>query len=428
MAEKKGGWVRPELLLPLTFLVAILLGAAALLLPGMSRGGVGAVEAIFTSTSAVCVTGHSVVDIGSVFTFRGQLVIAILIQIGGLGIMTFSLLGLTIAGRRASLRSESAIREGFTAISSWRIGPLLGAVVLLAFGLEAIGFLLLRASTGDDWSAAFHAVSGFCNAGFSLYPRSLVGRPDLEIFTILGLFVLGGLGFTTILELGMSAWPRKQRTRRISLHASVVVRVSLLLLVGGALAVAALDPAHWRQALFMSASARTAGFETVPTGSLSDASLLVLMFLMFVGASPGSTGGGIKTTTIAVAVMLVVSILRGRDRVTIRQRELPRDLLRRMFAVVTCSVVVILAAVLAIDVLERGKSAPFLSLAFEAVSAFGTVGLSTGITPGLETASKLVLCLVMFVGRVGSVSIFLMLAPEPKTTHVRYPEERVLIG
>jgi trk system potassium uptake protein TrkH len=428
MAEGRGGWARPEILLPLTFFAAILAGAAVLSLPGMHREGVGPLEALFTSTSCVCVTGLTVVDVGTAFTREGQIAMAALMQLGGLGIMTFSVLGLTLAGRRASLRSEHAIKEGFTATTGWRIGPLLWAVLAVTLLTEALGAVSLYLQHGDAWSALFHSVSGFCNAGFSLHPRNLVGRPEGECFTILLLFVVGGLGFTTVLELAMSAWPRRRVTRRLSLHAFVVVRMTLLLLLGGAVLIALLDPPHWRHALFMSATARTAGFETVPPAQLTDASLLVIMFLMFIGASPGSTGGGIKTTTVAVAVMLVVSILRGRDKVTLREREVPRDLLRRMFAVVTCSICVIMLGVLAIDVLERGKGAPFLHLAFEVISAFGTVGLSCGVTPELETPSKMLLCLVMFIGRVGSVSVFLLLVPEPRTAHVRYPEERVLIG
>jgi trk system potassium uptake protein TrkH len=419
---------RPEVLLPITFLVAILVGTGLLLLPGMASERVGPLEAFFTSTSAVCVTGLVVVDTGKDFTAAGQAVILGLIQLGGLGIMTFSVLALVIAGRRVRLDHEAAVKESFTSVGAWTVGRLLATVVAVTLLLEAVGFLVLDGALDDAWSAAFHSVSAFCNAGFSLYSDSLQGRGPSVTLPVLALLVLGGLGFTTLLELGKNLRWKRHKRRRFTLHARLVFLTSILLWGGGTLLLAATEGGGLEHALFMSASARTAGFDTTPVGQMTGTSLLTLIPLMFVGASPGSTGGGIKTTTLAIAVLVARATLRGHDRVVVREREIPYDLVRRMLAVIFCSALVIFFAIFLLHVFEGDRSENVLAYAFEAVSAFCTVGLSTGITGGLTAASKLLLCVVMFVGRVGSVSFFVLLVRDAPPSHVRYPEERILVG
>jgi len=426
--ERSQGWGRPEVLLPLTFLGAIVAGAVALILPGATTHGISTVDALFTATSAVCVTGHAVVDTGTTFTFPGQLAILILIQLGGLGIMTFSYLALVIAGRRVSLGSQSALREAFTPMQSWRLGKLLFWIVGSTLLIEAIGCGAMWRATGDLWTSCFHAVSGFCNAGFSLHRDSLGSVGLGVVLPVLALFVTGGLGFTTLTELARFPFSRRGKAPRLSLHSSIVLRTSLALWLGGAALLCITEKGRLGHALFMSASARTAGFESTPVGGMSEGSLLVLMFLMFVGASPGSTGGGIKTTTLAIAVALVLTAMRGGDRVTIRKREIPRELLRRMFCVLVFALLAVFLGVLLIHIFEGRAARRVLPLMFEVVSSLGTVGLSTGITPELTNASKLLLCVVMFVGRVGSLSLFTLLVRERSPSHVRYPEERVLIG
>jgi trk system potassium uptake protein TrkH len=419
---------RPEVLLPITFLVAILVGTGLLLLPGMASERVGPLEAFFTATSAVCVTGLVVVDTGTDFTAAGQGVILGLIQLGGLGIMTFSVLALVLAGRRVRLDQEAAVKESFTSIATMSLGRLLVTIVGVTLLLELVGFLALDQALGDTWSAAFHSVSAFCNAGFSLYAESLRDRGPGVVLAVLFLLVLGGLGFTTLLELGRNLWWRRHKRRRFTLHARLVFLTSILLWGGGTLLLAATEGGGLDHAVFMSASARTAGFETTPVGELSGASLLVLIPLMFVGASPGSTGGGIKTTTLAIGVLAARVVLRGRSRMVVFEREIPRSLVRRMYAVIFCSVLVIFLAVFLLHVFEGGRAERVLALTFEAVSAFCTVGLSTGVTPDLTVASKVLLCVVMFVGRVGSLSFFVLLVRDAPSSHVRYPEERVHIG
>ena len=416
---------RPEVLLPITFLVTILVGTGLLLLPGMASERVGPLEAFFTATSAVCVTGLVVVDTGADFTAAGQAVILGLIQLGGLGIMTFSVLALVLAGRRVRLDQEAAVKESFTSVGTMSLGRLLVTIVAVTLFLEAVGFLALDRALDDTWSAAFHSVSAFCNAGFSLHSQSLQGSGAGVMLPILVLVVLGGLGFTTLLELGKNLRWRRHKRRRFTLHARLVFLTSILLWGGGTLLLAATEHGDLGNAVFMSASARTAGFDTTPVGQMTGASLLILIPLMFVGASPGSTGGGIKTTTLALAVLVARAALRGRDRIVVSQREIPRNLVRRMLAVVFCSALVIFIAIFLLHVFEGGRADHVLPYAFEAVSAFCTVGLSTGITAGLTAASKVLLCAVMFVGRVGSLSFFILLVRDAPPSHFRYPEERI---
>jgi len=419
---------RAEYLLPATFLGAILIGAALLALPPMHHGHVGPLEAFFTSTSAVCVTGLIVVDTGTEFTRAGQAVILALIQLGGLGIMTFGVLALVLFGKRVRLAQEAAMKDIFTTVAAWRVGHLLTVVVVLTLGIEAVGYVGLRASGEEPWSALFHSVSAFCNAGFSLYSDSLQhANGGMRITTIL-LVIAGGLGFTTLLELTRPITRWRDGRRRFSLHARTVLRTTVLLIGFGTLAYALIEK-DWTNALFMSVTTRTAGFDTVPVGSLHGVTLLVMIPLMFIGASPGSTGGGIKTTTAAVIVLAARRILRGGSNVVVDGRTLPDNVIRRALGVLFFTGTVIFTSIILLAFFEGDRKEMLLSHAFEAVSACATVGLSTGITAKLTAASKLVLCATMFIGRVGSLSVFLLLVMrDAPHSRLRYPEERVLIG
>jgi trk system potassium uptake protein TrkH len=374
------------------------------------------------------VTGLAVVDTGRDFSPVGQGVIMALIQLGGLGMMTFSVLALALAGRRASLSQEAAVRETFTAVATWRVGRLLCWIIGLTIAWELAGFLVMWRVTGDVWSSAFHAVSAFCNAGFSLNSDSLQREPGAVVVTVLLLFVAGGLGFTTLLEIGRALRPRRDGRARFSLHARLVLKMSILLWGLGTLGLALAERGDFGNACFLSASTRTAGFDTVSVSKLSGASLFLMIPLMFIGASPGSTGGGVKTTTLAIAYLVVRSTLKGRDRIVAYGREIPRAAVRRMFAVLGCSACIVFISIFLLHLFEGGHPDQVLAYAFEAASAFGTVGLSTGLTPSLQSASKALLCVVMFIGRVGSLSLFVLLVRDAAPSRVRYPEGKVMIG
>jgi len=431
---ERSAWLRPEVLLPGTFLLAILVGAGLLMLPPMHHGGVGPLEALFTATSAVCVTGLVVLDTGTQFTPAGQIVLLALIQLGGLGIMTFGVLALVLVGRRIGLAQEAAVRDIYTTVIGWRVGQLLAAVVVATLICEGAGYFLLRMAGEERWPALFHSISAFCNAGFSLNADSMQRASPFVRWVIVGLLVVGGLGFTTLFEIGRNLWPRRSGKRRFSLHARLVFITSATLLVGGALLIGLTEGGGWADAFFTSASARTAGFDSTPIALLQPATLLLLIPLMFIGASPGSTGGGIKTTTAAVVWLAASRILRGSTtEVRLHQRTISELVVRRAFAVLFFSLMVVAVTIFLIVLCEgpahRGEHVDLLAYAFEGVSACATVGLSTGITSSLTAASKLVLCAAMFIGRIGSLSLFILLVlREPAVSRVRYPEERVLVG
>jgi len=389
---ERSRWLRPEVLLPGTFFLAILVGAGLLLLPPMHHGGVGPTEAIFTATSAVCVTGLVVVDTGAEFTLAGQVVVLLLIQLGGIGIMTFGILALVLVGRRVGLAQEVAVRDIYTSVMKWRLGQLLAAVVLTTAICEGVGYVALRWAGEPHWPALFHSISAFCNAGFSLNSDSLQGAGPAVRLIVIVLLIVGGLGFTTLIEIARSLRLRKKGGRRFSLHARIAFTTSIVLLGVGTLGYAAIERWDFGNAFFMSASTRTAGFDTVPVGSLHAATLLIMMPLMFIGASPGSTGGGIKTTTAAVVWLAARRILQGGTEVRLHQRTIGEGVVRRAFAVLFFSIGVVLVTIFLLHLLEGDRRENLLDYSFEAISACATVGLSTGITAQLTVASKFVLC------------------------------------
>jgi trk system potassium uptake protein TrkH len=424
------------------FAVIILAGTVALWAPfSHVPGRVGLLDALFTSTSAVCVTGLVVVDTGRDFTPVGQAIILVLIQAGGLGVMTFAVLLLRILGRRLPISSQAAVQDSFfQRDSAAEFGRLFGQILRMTVVIELVGAAVIfsrlaphRGSGEALGSALFHSVSAFCNAGFSLYRDSLTGfRHDLILMgTVSFLIVLGGAGHIAIQDLWGAGLRRlrRDRTGRISLNTRLVVGTSLLLIaVGAVLLLLTGSGGGMPEALFQSITARTAGFNTVGIGALPAASLLVLSLLMFVGGSPASCAGGIKTTTAAVWLARLVALVRGRTDVTILGRRIPRDLLRRVSRLVGLAVVWNLAGLLLLLTVGRTEKPPTLSEAvFEQVSAFGTVGLSTGLTGELSVAGRLWIVLTMFVGRLGPLTVATW-AVRSGRPRIRHAEARVLIG
>ncbi|HSW44772.1 MAG TPA: potassium transporter TrkG [Phycisphaerae bacterium] len=441
---------RPEGFLVATFAGLILLGAILLSLPAAhARGPIHPLDALFTSTSAVCVTGLVVVDTAGDYTRFGQVVILALIQCGGLGIMTFAALAMQAVGRRLSFRAQVALHDVFyqkNAAQEFRHS--LRWIVLLTLAIEGAGALVLANALHDSlgwrealYAGTFHSISAFCNAGFSTFSDNLMAVRSNPVFlsTVALLIVLGGLGYTVLLEtLWRLRRPLGQRKHTAwSLNTRVVLRTTIVLIFVGAvlLLVTGLDGGSgdsWisgaGHALFQSVSARTAGFNTINIGACPVASLVLLVLLMFIGGSPGSCAGGVKTTSIAVWIARLRARLGQQEDVTLAGRRVSVDLIRRTGLLIAVAAMFNLIGVLILSATEAARPSWHLEhLLFEQISAFATVGLSTGITPELTAAGKLWIILTMFVGRLGPLTIA-MIVTEHKPPMVRLPEERIMVG
>lgn len=435
----------PPRVLALGFAVIILTGAILLSLPLAAADGrpVPFLDALFTATSATCVTGLVVVDTGTRFSTFGQLVILTLIQIGGLGFMAVATIIMVLLGRRITLRDRLLIREAFNQVSLAGMVALVRAVIFLTLAVELSGALLLsldfvpRFGWGRGlYYSLFHAVSAFNNAGFDLMGgfrsfTSFVGNPLVSL-TIAGLLIIGGLGFSVLIEL-----VHLRSFRDLSLHAKLVLVTTAVLLLTGISLILMLEWNNPRTlghlpfgvrllaSFFQSATPRTAGFNTLDIGSLRPATLLILIVLMFIGASPGSTGGGVKTTTVGTLVATVWSTVRGQEEIGFFERRIPVELVLRALTIVSLSLGLLLAVTLGLTIVEPF---PFLSLLFEATSAFGTVGLSTGITPYLSKAGRVLLIVLMYTGRLGPLTLTVAMAHHGRAVAVKHPEERIIVG
>ena len=410
------------------------------------------VDALFTSTSATCVTGLVVVDTGKIFSSFGQLVILILIQAGGLGIMTIPTLFILMAGRRPSLAGQIVIKDTFTQSKDRSVLSILRDVLLFTFLIEGIGTALMFFRFFPEtnvmealYISAFHSISSFCNAGFSLFSESFVayqGDWFLNIVMCL-LIVSGGIGFLVFSELKQQFPLNRRSWSRLSLHSKLVLSTTAILLLFSSFLIIAMEwhntlaplsiPDRFLAGFFQSVSARTAGFNTLLIGNMANETLFVLVLLMFIGASPGSCGGGIKTTTLACLAMLGVSRLRGLERPQLFHRTISSESVGKAISVVMVSVVVVIIATMTLLMAELGEVAhpmsrgKFLELFFEVVSAFGTVGLSTGVTGGLSIAGKLIITFVMFVGRIGPLVIAIAVSRR-EAPHYHYADEPIMIG
>ncbi len=434
--------LNPAQIVALSFLVAITMGSILLTLPISTTNGQRApfIDALFTATSATCVTGLKVVDTGSYFSLFGQLVILVLIQFGGLGIMTMATLFGLMLGRHISLREKMVVQEALKHSTLGGIKVLLRYVIILTLSIEGLGaiFLYLRwrgaGIAHPGYCAIFHAISAFCNAGFSLFKDNLVGyRSDPVInITIILLIVLGGLGFIVLTNLRRY---RPGRKETLSLHTKVVLSMTFFLIVFSIPLIFLLERNNTLSnlplggkilgATFQAITPRTAGFNTLDIGSMKEASLFFLMLLMFIGASPGSTGGGVKTSTFGVFLVTIWTFFRGKGEITIFKRTISHKVTREVLTVVAfASGLVILATFLLL--LTEGKE--FIKVLFEVFSAFGTVGLSTGITDTLSNLGRIIITITMFVGRIGPLTIAVAMGQKEYAPLYKYPEERVMIG
>jgi len=430
----------PEGMLALGFLAVILLGTVLLSLPVASGDGhsIGLFNSLFTATSAVCVTGLVVVDTGTRFSLFGQVTLLLLIQVGGLGFMVFATRVMVLLGRRISIKDRMLIRESMNGTSLSNLGAIARLYLLLAFGIETMGALLLSIRfipmfglRRGLWYSLFHAVSAFCNAGFDLFGKfaSLTAFADdpLVLLTVAALIVLGGLGFSVIHEVIRN----REGLRGLSLHTRIVVILTPALLAGGTLFYFLAE--HGRlnalNAFFQSATMRTAGFNSADLSVLTDGSKLFSCLLMTIGASPASTGGGIKTTTAAVLVLLILSTVKGESEVNAARRRLSAETVRRALAVVALFLTTLSFGILAITIAEGGRFS-LADILFECSSAMGTVGVSSLGTPNLLPASRAILLPMMFLGRVGPLTLAVAVARRQGRARSpsKYPEEKIMIG
>ncbi|MEL6938129.1 MAG: TrkH family potassium uptake protein [Cyanobacteria bacterium J06598_1] len=434
------------------FLALIVVGTGLLMLPFATVSGEwnNPLVALFTATSAVCVTGLIVVDTGSYFSSFGQGVVLTLIQLGGLGYMTATTLLLLLIGRKLCLKDRLAIQQAMDTSELANVNALLVSIISMTFIFELTGAFCLMPTfvpefgTGRAlWLSIFHSISAFNNAGFSLFSDSLVGYAEnaWPMAVISALIIIGGIGYQVIMEAFMWAKNRLSRNKErgvFSLHFKIVTSTTLILLVLGTVAFLLIEydnpgtlagKSFGSKALlagFQSVVMRTAGFNSIDIGAMETSALFVAIALMFVGASPGSTGGGIKTTTVRILLMSTKAALQGKEVVNCYQRQIPVSRILKALSVVVASAISVVIITTLLSLSDPGIK--FIELLFESVSAFATVGLSTGITAKLSVWGQLFIIATMYIGRVGILLLMSALLGNPSPSVIRYPEEDLLTG
>ncbi len=422
----------PGRLITLGFACVILLGTFLLLLPVSINPGVEVsfTDALFTSTSAVCVTGLIAIDTADHFTVFGRAVVALLIQIGGLGVTSVGVAFILATGKRVGMKGRLLVREALNVNTSKGMIRLVKSVLLMTLCFELGGAILSFIVFARDYPppaalgiSIFHSIAAFNNSGFDILGgmQNLIPYQNdvLLNLTTSVLIIFGGLGFLVILDI-----LKNRSFKKLSLHSKVVITTSTALLIMGTLLLKATEDISWLGAFFQSVSARTAGFSTYPIGEFTNAGLFILVLLMFIGASPGSTGGGIKTSTFFALVQSVKSLM-AKKHYSAFHRSIPAEGIAKAYHITLLSLLVVCAGTLGLCILE--PQCTFIQILFEVTSAFGTVGLSTGITPELRDISKLALVLIMFIGRLGAFTLASMWVCRP-APNARYIEESITIG
>ncbi len=429
------------------FALIIVIGTLLLSLPIATKtGNTNILTALFTATSATCVTGLVAADTYQNWTLFGQLVILCMLQVGGLGFMTIGVYISVLLKRRIGLQERATLHESVNTLEIAGVVRLVKKIVQGAFLIEGIGALLLatRFVPRFGWAngiyfSIFHSISAFCNGGFDLmgideaYSSLVSYEGDILVNVVICLLILiGGIGFIVWDDVLKHKWHFK----KYLLHTKIVLAVTLALTVGGTLlflifennaTLAGMTPIEkLLGALFASVTPRTAGFNTVDTGAMSNAGTLLTMLLMFIGGSPGSTAGGAKTTTMVVLLFYAVAMIRNREDINLFGRRLSSDVVRKANAVVVINFSLAFGAACAIMALQ--PTIPMPDVVFEVLSAINTVGMTTGITRELGVISKLIVAVLMYCGRLGSLSFALVLAKKPSTNHVREPQEKIIVG
>ncbi len=439
--RRKAMRLNPPALLASFYLSFVVLGGLTLWLPVSHRGELGFLDAFFTSMSAVTVTGLVVVDTGSAFTVFGQVVIAVLIQLGGLGLMTFAVFVLSAIGIPVGISQRLILREDLNQSSLGDLAKLVRTIIIVALGCEAIGAVLLAfifvPASGWSyglWQAVFHSVSAFNNAGFALWPDSLSRWVDNPLMNIVipTLFIIGGLGFIVLGDLYS-----KRRWRALSVHSKLMIVGTVALILWswttftalewhnpGTLGALDSDWARLQASWFQAVTTRTAGFNTLDIGQMHDSTVLMMMTLMLIGGGSTSTAGGIKVTTFIVLLLATTAFFKRRDTLHAFGRSLGLDEVMKVMALTTVSILIVFVGLFIISISHDGS---FIALAFEVTSAFGTVGLSMGTTTELDPLGQVVIMFVMFLGRVGPLTLGFFLARH-SVAKVRYPPGQIFLG
>lgn len=456
----------PTMGLIVLFVILICAGAGLLLLPkAHNLDKMSITDAFFTATSATCVTGLIVLDTGSDFTQIGQTIILILIQLGGLGIVIFGAVLALLLGQALSVKESLAMQDLLNTQTLRSISMMIGFIFLGTIIIEAVGAVTLMPMWDNvpgavpqpqmHWFySVFHSISAFCNAGFSLFNKSLIDyNTSIGVYAVIApLIILGGLGFGVLYNLTNVGADRIRRffrhkfnpasvltsglPQRVTLQTKIVLTASLILIVLGTVLLMLFEycsdqPQHcgqFKNALFQSITARTAGFNTIDIAALSEASKMILIMLMFIGGSPGSTAGGIKTVTLALVVMVIYATLRKRSEVEIFRRSVPLVVVGRAITVMLLFAVLLVVMTMLLVLTESGRGWSLLDLAFEAASALGTVGLTAGVTPTLTTAGKWIIIVTMLVGRLGPLTLLVGLTFNLRPASYDYPSEPLMVG
>ncbi len=441
------GRISPYNLILLSFFIIILFGGTLLSLPVSTVDGQGTrwIDGIFTAASAVCVTGLVVNDVSSVYSLYGKTLILVLIQIGGLGVITLSSLIVILISKKIGYGAKKVLQEDMNAESTFKIQDFVKKIAVTVFSIELAGafflffeFIQKLSFTEALYYAVFHSVSAFCNAGFALYPDNLLSFQGSVIINLVipFLIIAGGIGFAVLIDIYRYI---SKKDRRLALTTKMVIFITLILVIAGTFLTFVFEYSNegtignlsimgkLGASFFQSVTTRTAGFNTVSMPDLRHATVLLYVVLMFIGASPGSTGGGIKTTTFGVILLGVVNTLRNAGNIEVGKRKISWDVFNK--AIVISFISIIYINVVLLFLIEAEKNTPFIDLLFEVVSAFGTVGLSRNLTPLLKDSSKWLLILTMFLGRVGPLTMAMAMTGRIiKKEKFRYPEENVLIG
>lgn len=424
----------PARIIALGFAAVILLGSVLLIMPFSVRDGVDLryIDSLYTSTSAVCVTGLIAVDAGNTFTPIGQFILAALIQVGGLGVTAVGAGVILAMGRRVSLKGKILIREAMNLDSGNGLVHFVKSVLITTLIIELSGAALSFLVFSQDYApldalgiSLFHSVAAFNNSGFDIlgdFQNMIPYHDDILLNVVTcSLIILGGIGFLVIRE----CWQKKFRWSKLSMHSKVVISVSAILIVSGAIMLQLSEDISWMEAFFHSVSARTAGFSSVPLSTFTTPGLLILCLLMFIGASPGSTGGGIKTSTLFVLLLEIKSFATNKTAKAFHFR-IPRELFKKAAVITLLAASVVGTGVYLMSVFEPDLR--LIDILTEVTSAFGTVGLSTGITPNLTDASKLLSILIMYIGRLGPLTVASLWYFSNSGDRIGYPEGNIAVG